>query len=102
MKFMDPPAEAQQSFKIAGLLGTEAAGIESAASTPVHQVVGRFRLRRVDRFPGLAARDRREPVGFTPGRTSKFSSKNLRTKVIAFIRESTGPMPKIGLIRGRV
>jgi hypothetical protein len=47
-------------------------------------------VRRISRF------------GFTPGRTSEFSSKNLLTKVIAFISASTGPLPKIGLIRGLV
>lgn len=41
-------------------------------------------------------------AGFAPGRTPEFASKNPRTKVIAFISESTGPMPKIGRIRGRV
>jgi hypothetical protein len=30
----------------------------------------------------------------------EFASKNVLTKVIAFISESTGPLPKIGLTRG--
>lgn len=51
---------------------------------------------------GGAVRGVRGRLGFAPGRTPEFASKNPLTKVIAFISESTGPFPKIGLIRGRV
>jgi hypothetical protein len=53
-------------------------------------------------LPGLVDRVRLTPFGFAPGKTSEFSSKNRLTKVIAFISESTGPLPKMGLMRGVV